>query len=92
MSIETDINTLTTIIARKRMKAEFAALSETLNLSVGEHALFQEKKSLAQQDGRLSLDDAMIVYTLLGHSPGVFNAQPVAAKMVLTSLFMKLLS
>ena len=66
---------------------KLATLSETLNLTVEEHSHFQNLKSIAQMDERLTVDEAMTVYRLLGNTHTVFNKRTVAAKIVLMVLF-----
>lgn len=66
--------------------------NRSLDMSFEEFCLFQERKSLAQAEGRLSHEEAQTVYTLLGSSPEHFNGQSLAAKVVLTKLFQELLS
>lgn len=66
--------------------------SRLLDLSTEEHAIFQNQKSLAQQSGVLTLDEANTVYQLLGGTNTVFNKQPVHVKYVLTKLLSELIS
>jgi hypothetical protein len=66
-------------------------LSQQLNMELHEFARFQELKSLAFAEGRLSLEEANIIYGFLGETPLTFNAQPVEVKMVLTLVFKNLL-
>jgi hypothetical protein len=68
-----------------------ATLSAQLNLSFDEHFAFQNAKSIAQCDGRLTLDEAMTIYTLLGGVESVFNKRPLATKVVLTKVMAELL-
>lgn len=67
------------------------ALYATLDMDILEHARFQEHKSLAYAEGKLNLDEAQSLYNYLGNTVNVFNAQPIAVKSVLTSLFGELL-
>ncbi len=67
-------------------------LSRTMDLSIEEHALFQERKAIAQMDGTLTLDEAQLIYFYLGNSVTVFNKQELAVKYVLTMLFKELLA
>lgn len=62
-----------------------------LDMSFEEHADFQTRKSLASQDGTMSLDAAQFVYQKLGSNPSVFNAQPLPVKVVLTKLYAELI-
>jgi len=68
------------------------ALSSSLDMNFEELALFQETKSLAQLHKVLSLEEATYIYSRLGESESVFNAQPVALKAVFTQLFTELLA
>lgn len=70
---------------------EIEKTNKLLDLSPEEHSIFQTKKSLAQQNGILTLDESMTVYNLLGESVTVFNKQPVHIKAVLTKLFSELM-
>ena len=72
-------------------KEKVDALHATLDMDIVEHARFQEAKSLAFAQGKLNMDEAQEVYILLGNTVSVFNAQPIAVKSVLTSLFGELL-
>ena len=62
-----------------------------LDMDVSEHCLFQERKSLAQASGKLTLEEAQTVYAYLGNTVTTFNEQPIAVKAVLTNLFAELL-
>ena len=66
--------------------------SKKLDMDVGEYCSFQERKSLAFAEGKLTLDEANTVYGYLGNSPEHFNRQPVHVKYVLTSMFAELLT
>lgn len=65
---------------------------KTLDITIHEFVKFQELKSLACADGRLSLDEAQTVYNYLGTTPSTFNQQAVHVKAVLTQLFQELLN
>lgn len=66
-------------------------LDRQLDMEPGEYCRFQELKSLAYMEGRLTLDEANTVYSILGETTDHFNSQPVAAKSVLTQIFGELL-
>ncbi len=68
-----------------------AASAAGLDMEVEEHADFQTRKSLAVELGKLTLDEGMTVYVLLGNTVSVFNRQPAHVKSVLTGLFRELL-
>ena len=67
------------------------ACGEALDLTVHEHARFQEIKSDAVSHGALSLEEGQLVFEQLGEVPSVFNARPVHVKATLTGLFQQLL-
>lgn len=67
------------------------ALHKTLDMSIGEHAQFQNLKSLAVADGTINVEEGQTLYILLGEAVTVFNNQPIAVKSVLTSFFGELL-
>lgn len=89
--------TILDMIERARREIENAApeqrerLGRELDMDILEHSRFQELKSLAYAEGKMSLDDAQAIYGLLGESPETFNRQPLEAKVVLTLVFKKLL-
>ena len=66
--------------------------SNGLNLNFVEHTRFQEVKSLAQLQGKLSLDEANVIYRYLGPSPDTFNSQALAAKLALSLLIGELIA
>lgn len=70
---------------------DVGTLHKQLDMELGEFVLFQERKSLAVAEGRLSVDEGTTVYNLLGNTPEHFNRQPVEVKVVLTEVFAKLL-
>lgn len=65
-------------VERARMELDFA---------LPEYVAFQNLKSLAATDGKLSLDEAQMVYRYLGETPDTFNNQPIAIKRVLSEVF-----
>lgn len=66
-------------------------LQKRLDMNAGEYCRFQELKSLAYMNGRLSLDEAQTIYGFLGETTEHFNGQPVEVKSVLTMIFGELL-
>jgi hypothetical protein len=72
-------------------ETKYAEFDRMLNISHAEWTMFHEKKSLAQADGRMDLDNAMWVYNTLGGSVEVFNKQPAAVKYLMTEIFKRLL-
>jgi hypothetical protein len=87
------INRARGVIAAKGLTAEkLASMAASLDMALGEYCKFQEEKSLASQDGRLSMDEAMTVYGYLGDTPDHFNRQDIAVKWVLSEVFASLLS
>lgn len=66
-------------------------LHKRLDMDAGEYCRFQELKSLAMLEGRLSLDEAQTIYGFLGETTEHFNEQPVEVKSVLTMIFGELL-
>jgi hypothetical protein len=66
--------------------------SKGLDLTFAEHTRFQEMKSLAQLQGKLSLDEANVIYRYLGPSPDTFNSQALAAKLALSLLIGELIT
>ena len=65
--------------------------SKKMDMDIEEYCQFQNLKSLAQINGRLSLDEAQAIYGFLGNTVEHFNAQPLAVKYVLTQVFSTLL-
>lgn len=73
-------------------KAKLAATSRALDITdLREYAYFQEIKTLAATNGKLTLEEAQTIYVYLGNSPSTFNRQSVAVKAVLTQIFTELL-
>lgn len=70
---------------------KYAEFDRLLNMSFAEWVMFQEKKSLAQAEGRMSVENALWVYEQLGGDVSVFNSRPAAVKYLMTQIFKKLL-
>jgi hypothetical protein len=67
------------------------ALRRALDLDAGEHARFQDLKSLACAKGVLTLEEGLTLFQLLGGTPAIFNARDCATKSVLTAVFRELI-
>lgn len=92
MDIEDIVTGVEIELAKQNKPAEeLERLSRNLDMTQEEHSLFQEKKSLAQAQGVLSLENAMYIYNQLGGTASVFNRQPLAVKIVLTQVYARLL-
>jgi hypothetical protein len=86
------IERATSAIAKKGLSPEKTAeVSQKMNMELGEYCRFQTLKSIASQDGRLTFDEAMTIYGLLGNTLEHFNGQPLPVKWVLTDVFASLL-
>ena len=68
-----------------------AKLHKTLDMGLYEYARFQELKTCAVGQS-LTLEEAQTIYGYLGETPEHFNAQPLAVKITLTSVFKELLA
>lgn len=66
-------------------------MKSSLDMEVSEFCRFQELKSHAMLEGKLSQDEAQTIYGFLGETPDHFNGQPAAVKAVLTQIFAELL-
>ena len=90
--ILTGIERANKAIAAKALPADkLTSMSTSLNMDVAEYCRFQQAKSIASCNGKLSLEEAQTVYGFLGNTPEYFNAQPLAVKWVLTEVFASLL-
>jgi hypothetical protein len=90
MDIE-DVVTGLEIKLRHMSVERLTELSGKLNVTFEEWVAWQGAKSLAQANGRLSLENACYIYNQLGAGPEDFNNRPVAVKIALTQVFAKLL-
>lgn len=72
-------------------EAQIKLLHSELDMEIGEFCRFQDLKSLAFAEGKLSLEEANTIYSFLGESPDHFNSQAVEVKSVLTMVFHELL-
>ena len=66
-------------------------LGEELDMDMSMYCDFQNRKSLASMDGRLSLEEAQTIYALIGNTPSQFNELPTPTKIVLTQVYATLL-
>jgi len=66
-------------------------LHRTLDMECLEFCRFQELKTIAVAERKISLDEGNTIYRLLGGSPDTFNRQPLPVKIVLTQLFQAML-
>jgi len=86
------IEKATAAIAKKGLSPDkLAEVSQKMNMEIGDFCHFQTLKSIASQDGRLTLDEAMTIYGFLGNTLEHFNGQPLPVKYVLTEVFASLL-
>ena len=79
------------LAAGETSQSQIDTLNKSLDLEMREYVMFQEEKSLASMDGRLTLEEAQSVYRYLGECPSTFNEQPFAVKYVLTEVWGSLL-
>ena len=92
LSIEKTQTLLSARIASGELTQEKVdAMQKGSDMELVEYCKFQELKSLASMDGRLGLEEAQTVYSLLGNTPEHFNKQSAAVKYVLSLLFVKLM-
>jgi hypothetical protein len=63
----------------------------SLDFTFDEFAAFQELKSVAMVEGKLTAEEAQLVYSYLGNTPEHFNSQSVEVKHVLTKIYVELL-
>jgi hypothetical protein len=90
--ITTVIQNYRNVIEQKNLdQTKLDTLSQQLNMNLEEYVMLQERKSLACASGRLSLEEAQVVYGYLGESVETFNAQPLEVKIVLNQLLKELI-
>lgn len=63
-------------------------LERQLDISPREMCLYQEVKSIAQAEGKIDLNSAMLIYNSLGN----WHKTDLATKVILTQLFIAFLS
>jgi hypothetical protein len=73
-------------------EARVEATRKSLDMGMEEFVRFQELKSLAVIENKMTLDEGQLLYSLLGETPEHFNKQGAATKAVLTQIFQELLS
>lgn len=73
-------------------KVDLEKLHVKLDMDFEEYIKFQEVKSLAYVEGKLTLEEANTIYNLLGTRVCTFNNQPLAIKVVLNSVFTELMA
>jgi plasmid maintenance system antidote protein VapI len=92
-AIERQRVTIETNVQAKGITPEkLKQISSSMDMDIEEFCKFQELKSLAMMQNKLTLDEAQTVYAYLGEVPEHFNNQPLAVKVILTKLFSELLS
>lgn len=67
-------------------------LDREMDIDAEEYSVFQERKSLAQASGVLTVDEATSIYAILGSGPADFNAQTLARKVIVTQTVKELLA
>ena len=72
-------------------QAQVDATSTKLNLDLEEWTMFQEIKSLALAQEKLTHSEATTIYAMLGNGPDDFAKLDVAQKVILTKIFQELL-
>lgn len=73
-------------------KEKVEALNKAMDMDILEHTKFQELKSLAVAQGKLTLEEGQYIYQMLGNVVTVFNNRPLEVKICLTQLFKELLA
>lgn len=81
----------TRLESKQTTSEQITKLHKTLDLELIEFCKFQELKSLALANGKLTLEEATTVYNYLGKIPDTFNNQSVSIKSVLNHLFLELI-
>ena len=76
----------------KTTQEKVDATGKSLDMDLEEYVKFQELKSLAVAEGKLTLEEGQAIYACLGNIPATFNSQPVHVKAVLTGVFGELLT
>jgi len=67
------------------------SLGKELDMEMDMYCDFQNRKSIASMDGRLTLEEAQTIYAMIGETPSKFNSLPTHAKVVLTQVYSSLL-
>jgi len=79
------------LVAGKFTAEQVEATRKALDMEADEFVKFQELKSIACLQGKLTTDEGQTIYALLGNTPSVFNRRDAATKIVLTKIFEELL-
>ena len=86
------IDKMNAVIFQKNIsQAKLNTLHKDLDMDLMEYVKFQELKSLASMNGKLTMEESMTIYGYLGNTVEHFNNQDVAVKSVLTQIFMELM-
>lgn len=72
-------------------QARLDELHGELDMAFDEWTCCQERKSLAQAQGVLTVEEAMTIYRILGSGPDDFNGRTIAQKVVVTQVLAELL-
>ncbi|RUP37954.1 MAG: hypothetical protein EKK63_13690 [Acinetobacter sp.] len=72
-------------------KEKVEALGKELDMDMTMYCDFQNRKSIAATDGKLTLEEAQSIYSLIGNTPCTFNSLPTHTKVVLTQVYATLL-
>lgn len=68
-----------------------SALNKQLNCDFNEWYSFQDTQAIAHASGKINLNEANLLYRILGSSCDHFNEQPLAEKIVVTKVMQELL-
>lgn len=74
------------------VKAKQTVLHGKLDITLSEYIAFQDAKSLAQASGKLTFEEAVTVYGILGNSAESFNKRSLAEKVMITKLMTEILA
>lgn len=66
-------------------------LGKDMDMDMEMYCDFQNRKSIAATDGKLTLEEAQTIYSLIGTVPSKFNNLPAHTKVVLTQVYATLL-
>jgi hypothetical protein len=80
--------TKTSSLLEKLGPEKLEQLSKQLDISFDEHFIWQNKKSELVASGKISLDDGMFLFGVLGSSKEVFNGQSAAVKYVVSQFML----
>ena len=92
VAIDRQKSTIAANVQTKGISAQkLKEISSSLDMPIDEFCKFQELKSLAYAEGKLTLEESQTIYCYLGEPPEHFNLQPLEVKVVLTKIFSELL-